>query len=97
MYIKSDSDKTLLTNQTLLKIKKPTLFGKNYLTELPANVSIFDQLYLLPLEMSLENVLRQFNICGYHISQSSIKDIIVLNKLTGKPFNLETKIGDIYR
>ena len=49
LFIKTDRDKSLLTNQTLLKMKKPTLFGKNYLCELPASVSIFDQLYLLPL------------------------------------------------
>lgn len=93
MMVETKRERTLLTNQTLLRIKKPTLFGKNYRSELPPHASLSDHLYLLPLEMPLTDAIKQLNICGYRVNSESIKNIIVKNRKNGKAFPLETKIG----
>jgi len=51
-----------------MNLKNVGIFGSNYINSLPSQNSTFEQIYYLPVEMSIEDIAKQINICGYKLS-----------------------------
>lgn len=50
--------KKLLTNQTLLRINKPSLFANKYNSNLPITLGMLPYIYLVPAEMTIAEMLK---------------------------------------
>jgi hypothetical protein len=57
----------------LYKLKNIGIFGSSYLNDVPVQDSTFEKVYYLPCEMTLSDVLKQVNLCGYKLNEESIK------------------------
>ena len=58
----------MLTNQTLLRISHPALFANNYTTNLPFALGMHTYTYFMPAEMTVGQMLKEVNICGYYLN-----------------------------
>ena len=74
--------KKLLTNQALLRIGQPTIFPSKYSSSLPIILGMLPSIYLLPAEMTLGDLVKEINICGY-VLQSQTRDALSI-KLHGR-------------
>lgn len=48
----------MLTNQTLLRMKQPTIFANNYTTNIPFALGMHIYTYLMPAEMTIGAMLK---------------------------------------
>lgn len=66
----------LLTNQTLIKLKNLGIFGPSYMNKVPVQDSTSENIYYLPCEMSLNDILRQVNLCGLRLNEDAVKSTV---------------------
>jgi hypothetical protein len=55
-----------------MNLKNTGIFGEKYANIIPVQDSTFEKIYFIPSEMSLNDVLKQINICGLRLSEESI-------------------------
>jgi hypothetical protein len=76
-------------------LKNVGIFGANYLNSLPLQNSTFEKIYYLPVEMSLEDIAKQINICGYKLSNEAVKNIKVHNSKDHSLIESSLKLSEI--
>jgi hypothetical protein len=87
----------LLTNQTLLRINKPSIFSNKYNSTLPVTEGMLPYVYLLPAEITVAEMLKEVNLCGY-LLQPETRDNIEI-RLYGhgrEKVALDSKLDTIF-
>lgn len=84
-----------MTNSTLINLKNPWILEDKYRAVSPIRDSTNERCYFLPVEMSLQEIIKSINISGFKIHNSDLANFKIKNYLNGSDLEQSLTLRDV--